>query len=246
MSTSGWYAHIRYSAEGMPVHIQYKNGSNKADEYYYMFNAQGDVVGLLDGTGKLVVEYTYDAWGQPLTITGSMKDTLGKANPLRYRCYVYDEETGMYYLGSRYYNPVMGRFINSDGTDVLLEDYEQLQQYNLFVYCFNNPINLQDPDGRFALALAITAAAWKMLADVAVAVIGVVATVAVVSYAAKSVYNFSHSRSKRKSGREGLKKQGREDLEKKKQNGDWKQNSGKKKRSQPRPHHPSKRGHRKY
>ena len=96
MSTSGWYAHIRYSAEGMPVHIQYKNGSNKADEYYYMFNAQGDVVGLLDGTGKLVVEYTYDAWGQPLTITGSMKDTLGKANPLRYRCYVYDEETGMY------------------------------------------------------------------------------------------------------------------------------------------------------
>ena len=63
-----------------------------------MFNAQGDVVALVDGTGKVVVEYSYDAWGQPLTITGSMKDTLGKANPLRYRCYVYDEETGLYYL----------------------------------------------------------------------------------------------------------------------------------------------------
>ena len=59
-----------------------------------MFNAQGDVVALVDGTGKVVVEYSYDAWGQPLTITGSMKDTLGKVNPLRYRCYVYDEETG--------------------------------------------------------------------------------------------------------------------------------------------------------
>ncbi len=79
-----------------------------------MFNAQGDVVALVDGTGKVVVEYSYDAWGQPLTITGSMKDTLGKVNPLRYRCYVYDEETGLYYLGSRYYNLVMGRFINAD------------------------------------------------------------------------------------------------------------------------------------
>ena len=48
-----------------------------------MFNAQGDVVALVDGTGKVVVEYSYDAWGQPLTITGSMKDTLGKVNPLR-------------------------------------------------------------------------------------------------------------------------------------------------------------------
>ena len=101
MSSSSEYAHIRYDAQGLPVHIQYKKGSSTPEEYYYMFNAQGDVVALVDGTGKVVVEYSYDAWGQPLTITGSMKDTLGKANPLRYRCYVYDEETGLYYLGSR-------------------------------------------------------------------------------------------------------------------------------------------------
>ena len=101
MSSSSEYAHIRYDAQGLPVHIQYKKGSSAPEEYYYMFNAQGDVVALVDGTGKVVVEYSYDAWGQPLTITGSMKDTLGKANPLRYRCYVYDEETGLYYLGSR-------------------------------------------------------------------------------------------------------------------------------------------------
>ena len=157
MSTSGWYAHIRYSAEGMPVHIQYKNGSNPADEYYYMFNAQGDVVGILDGTGKLVVEYTYDAWGQPLTITGSMKDTLGKANPLRYRCYVYDEETGMYYLGSRYYNPVMGRFISADSTSTLTAT-STLTDKNLYAYCDNNPVSRVDHEGDLWCVVAVAAA----------------------------------------------------------------------------------------
>ena len=112
-----------------------------------MFNAQGDVVALVDGTGKVVVEYSYDAWGQPLTITGSMKDTLGKANPLRYRCYVYDEETGMYYLGSRYYNPVMGRFINAD--NVIPGIGGDLRGYSAFAYCFNNPINMCDLSGHW-------------------------------------------------------------------------------------------------
>ena len=112
-----------------------------------MFNAQGDVVALVDGAGKVVVEYSYDAWGQPLTITGSMMDTLGKANPLRYRCYVYDEETGMYYLGSRYYNPVMGRFINAD--NVIPGIGGDLRGYSAFAYCFNNPINMCDLSGHW-------------------------------------------------------------------------------------------------
>ena len=147
MSSSSEYAHIRYDAQGLPVHIQYKKGSSTPEEYYYMFNAQGDVVALVDGTGKVVVEYSYDAWGQPLTITGSMKDTLGKANPLRYRCYVYDEETGMYYLGSRYYNPVMGRFINAD--NVIPGIGGDLRGYSAFAYCFNNPINMYDLSGHW-------------------------------------------------------------------------------------------------
>ena len=115
-----------------------------------MFNAQGDVVALVDGTGKVVVEYSYDAWGQPLTITGSMMDTLGKANPLRYRCYVYDEETGLYYLGSRYYNPVMGRFINADSYISMGHD---ILGGNLFTYCANNPVNHLDPTGHFVSEL---------------------------------------------------------------------------------------------
>ncbi|MBR3586207.1 MAG: hypothetical protein IKO00_09315 [Oscillospiraceae bacterium] len=62
-----------------------------------------------------MVTYTYDAWGNPLSVTGSMASTLGAANPLRYRGYVYDSETGLYYVSSRYYDPEICRFINADG-----------------------------------------------------------------------------------------------------------------------------------
>ena len=122
-----------------------------------MFNAQGDVVALVDGTGKVVVEYSYDAWGQPLTITGSMKDTLGKANPLRYRCYVYDEETGMYYMGGRYYKPEMCRWISAE-PNVDMAGFDSgagLIQYNVYAYCANNPINNFDPTGEFMISTAV-------------------------------------------------------------------------------------------
>ena len=72
------------------------------------------MTGLVNSSGTQVVAYTYDAWGNPLTTTGTMADTLGKLNPFRYRGYVYDAETGLYYLQSRYYNPETGRFINAD------------------------------------------------------------------------------------------------------------------------------------
>ena len=68
----------------------------------------------MDTAGNAVVEYTYDAWGKLLTTTGSMAETLGVYNPLRYRGYVYDTETGFYYLQSRYYDPELSRFVNAD------------------------------------------------------------------------------------------------------------------------------------
>ena len=75
---------------------------------------QGDVVALIDANGTQVVEYGYDAWGYPISKTGSLAATIGTLNPFRYRGYVYDEETGLYYLRSRYYNPVWKRFNNTD------------------------------------------------------------------------------------------------------------------------------------
>ena len=100
--------HFTYDSTG-PLSVNY-NGT----EYFYVKNAQGDVTGLVNASGTRVVTYTYDAWGNPLSTSGTMASTLGSANPLRYRGYVYDTETGLYYLQSRYYNPTWGRFINAD------------------------------------------------------------------------------------------------------------------------------------
>ena len=65
-------------------------------KYFYLKNAQGDVTGLVNASGTQVVSYTYDPCGAPMSVSGSMSATLGAANPLRYRGYVYDTETGLY------------------------------------------------------------------------------------------------------------------------------------------------------
>ena len=128
---------IRRDPNGQPMTIGF-NGS----EHFYLYNAQGDVVAIANYSGEVVVEYTYDAWGNPLSCTGSLADTLGKKNPFRYRGYVYDEETGLYYLKSRYYDPRVGRFICADALVT-----SHLLGKNLFTYCGNNPIIYADPSG---------------------------------------------------------------------------------------------------
>ena len=136
-----------YGADGSPLAVDY-NGTT----YYYVVNLQGDVVAILNSTGQIVVGYTYDAWGRLLTTTGALKDTLGLHNPLRYRGYVYDRETGLYYLQSRYYNPTIGRFINADG---YVSTGQGLLGNNMFAYCANNPVNCVDPTGEFVLTAIV-------------------------------------------------------------------------------------------
>ena len=139
--------------------------------YYYASNLQGDIVAILDASGSTVVAYTYDAWGKLLTTTGSMASTLGAKNPLRYRGYVYDTETGLYYLQSRYYDPEMGRFINADDLGFIGAD-GSLLSYNIFAYCFNNPVQLRDSEGNWPT--------WaKKLAIGAAVVVGVAAVAAI-------------------------------------------------------------------
>ncbi len=99
---------------------------------------------ILNFGGGVVVNYTYDAWGNVLSVTGSMADTLGAANPFRYRGYYYDTETGWYYLQSRYYDPQVGRFINADG---IIGANGGITGYNMFAYCNNNPVMYVDPSG---------------------------------------------------------------------------------------------------
>ena len=131
--------YFNYDASGVPVSIVY-NGTT----YYYVTNLQGDIVGIVNQSGNQIVGYTYDAWGNILTTTGSSANTLGKYNPLRYRGYVYDSETRFYYLQSRYYDPELGRFINSDA---LVSTGQGVLGNNMFTYCGNNPIRRLDFTG---------------------------------------------------------------------------------------------------
>ena len=126
--------HFYYDGQGKPGLVTY-NGS----DYYYLYNLQGDVVGLVGPSNQLVVEYRYDPWGKQLACTGSMAATLGVDNPFRYRGYVFDEETGLYALPARFYHPEWRRFINADA----------ILTKNLFAYCTNSPINLSDKSGLY-------------------------------------------------------------------------------------------------
>jgi RHS repeat-associated protein len=116
------------------------------EEYFYVYNLQGDVVGLLDSSGQEVVTYQYDTWGKAVSITGTKASTVGEKNPYRYRGYRYDSETKLYYLNARYYNPEWGRFLNADTFRGLTGD---LLSHNAFAYAKNNPVMYVDPTGYF-------------------------------------------------------------------------------------------------
>ena len=157
-----------YDAQGNPVSMTY-NGNI----YFYVLNLQGDVMALLDANGNEVVSYHYNAWGEIISTTASttaMLNTLAKYNPLRYRGYVYDRETGLYYLQSRYYNPELGRFINADDVDLLAATGTPLS-CNLFAYCNNNPVMCSDENGYWghiflgALVGAIVGAAEELVSQ---------------------------------------------------------------------------------
>ena len=111
-------------SNGAPLTMTY-NGT-----VYYITNLQGDVRNLQSADGVTGAQYAYDAWGNIIAMQGD----LAELNPLRYRGYVYDQETGFYYLNSRYYDPAIGRFINSDDPDYLGGNYS-LISYNAFTYC---------------------------------------------------------------------------------------------------------------
>ena len=102
-----------YGDGNQPFAVIYNDGSTST-LYYYVLNAQGDVAAILNSSGKLAASYDYDAWGN-CTVYDSSDAAIGDLNPLRYRGYYYDAETGFYYLQSRYYDPAICRFINADG-----------------------------------------------------------------------------------------------------------------------------------
>ena len=115
--------------------------------FYYAFNLQGDVIAIYNETGMEMVTYSYDVWGNHTCIIDNYYMGLANLNPLRYRGYFYDEETGFYYLQSRYYDPEVGRFINADSRISVVGD--NVLGYNMFAYCMNNPMNMNDHTGNW-------------------------------------------------------------------------------------------------
>ena len=154
-----------YDSAGQVVSLGYKASASSAEIFYFVSrNLQGDVVSIYNSSdSSLVGTYTYDSWGRLVdpavfpvgtTVSGGTGISLASykgdqigimaMNPFRYRGYYYDNETGFYYLNSRYYDPEVKRFINADG---LISTGQGVTGYNMFAYCNNNPVNMVDPSG---------------------------------------------------------------------------------------------------
>lgn len=138
--------YFQYDINGIPLGFVYND-----TQYFYMTNQMGDVISITDAQGNELVQYEYDEWGAVASIATThdnvTENTIANANPLRYRGYYYDSETSYYYLQSRYYNPHVCRFINSDFSTISRLCKNEINGFNLFSYCGNNPLNKIDPSG---------------------------------------------------------------------------------------------------
>jgi len=177
---------IKYILEGNKVIFENRNGSvlyyyydisgvsgikyNNTD-YFFIKNLQGDIINIVDLRNNILVRYEYDSFGNIISIKDNSGNNItdqanvGIVNPFRYRGYYYDNETGFYYLNTRYYNPLWGRFLNADG--IIGANIDLLSQ-NLFAYCSNNYVNKVDYNGLIAIGailkvgvkIALTAVAF--------------------------------------------------------------------------------------
>ena len=135
-----YYMYFRYNDSGELIGFDYKDELSDVEyQYYYLKNLQGDIIGIVNSSGEVVVEYKYDAFGK--LIDYKYTDSKAANNPFRYRGYYYDNETGFYYLQTRYYDPETGRFINADNPNMIMNG--ELP----YSYCGNNPVNNSDPSG---------------------------------------------------------------------------------------------------
>ena len=147
-----------YDANGTLYSVKYTlTDSSDLMTYYFTHNSRGDIVGIYNGAGQLRAHYEYDAWGNVLSVTDQNGNAItsathiGNLNPFRYRGYYLDTETGLYYLMSRYYDPVTHRFVNADG---YFQSGSDILDTNMFTYCRNNSIAYQDGTGCCAKAWA--------------------------------------------------------------------------------------------
>ena len=131
--------------------------------FFFHKNLQGDIIAITDHTAAVVARYSYDAWGKCTILSDTSGCEIATVNPFRYRGCYYDAEIGMYYLQSRYYNPVVGRFVNGDDIIMLFCSQDEVLSNNLYSYCENSTINVIDSDG--TLSISIPRSAVAMILD---------------------------------------------------------------------------------
>ncbi len=255
-----------YDSTGKVTSIGYQKGSAAEVGYFFARNGQGDVVAIYRSSdSKLIGTYEYDLWGKLISAkeasSGIDTDGILTKNPIRYRGYYYDNETGFYYLQSRYYDPSVRRWISPDKIEVVLEHLDNsIIATNLYAYCLNNPVDKYDPDGYFAMAATATVAAsgatltgtwgvgvsncWNPVGWVALGVAVGITLAVVITEVEPVAYEMSQKEKKEVDpyARPDQKKQGRERKNKARQKDDWKPRSNPK---PPKKHTPG-RDHRKY
>lgn len=141
------------------------------ETYFYIKNAQNDVIMITDADGQALVLYQYDAWGKITQCFDGTEDEIGLINPLFYRSYYLDLEMEMYYLNSRYYLPIYHRFLNADDSDIIDGGNDHALENNLFAYCLNNPVMFKDEDGEW-VHLAVGAVVGAITSVVGAAIAG--------------------------------------------------------------------------
>ena len=151
---------------------------NSECTYYYKKDVRGNITHIFDSNGVVKAEYVYDAWGNHTIVEDN--DSIGTLNPFRYRGYYFDEETGLYFLRTRYYDPETGRFINADNLSVFDDSSKMINGLNLYAYCANNPVMFVDPNGQiwdiFKKAADAIGDLWGAIVDNADAIIAVTVT----------------------------------------------------------------------
>lgn len=155
--------YFQYDSNGTPLGFVW-NGT----QYLYLTNQTGDVISITDAQGNEIVQYDYDPWGkcnflQPMIADEKFANDIANINPIRYRGYYLDSETGYYYLQSRYYDPDICRFINADVYNIPQNSKEDFAGINLFAYCNNEPINSLDINGLAAKKYTVSQAKSKIV-----------------------------------------------------------------------------------
>ena len=158
-----------YDALGVLSGIQYKNAAGVTTNYIVRCTLSGDVDQIYDTKGNLLARYIYDTWGSTLSVTDASGKTItdplhiASINPIRYRGYYYDAETGLYYLQSRYYDTTTRRFLNADE---ILGANSDINALNLYAYCGNNPVVREDDKGNAWFASMFVGVITQYVGDV--------------------------------------------------------------------------------